>query len=82
MELWKSINDCEAFSPLVRCAENLLDLTRAGTLTPERLDQFRCSGPEFDLLYGCQRVTTEVLDLLQSLAEECELVAPIIAPLV
>ncbi len=74
MGSWKSINDCEAFSSLVRCAENLPDLTRAGILTPERIERFRCSGPEFDLLYGCQRVTGEVLDLLQSLADECELV--------
>ncbi|MBU0961096.1 MAG: glucose-6-phosphate isomerase, partial [Proteobacteria bacterium] len=74
MEQWKSITDCGAFAALESCAQNPFDLTRPGALTPERLLQFRCSGPEFDLLYGCQRVTSEVLDLLQSLADECQLV--------
>lgn len=74
MEQWKSITDCKAFTALKRCAQNPLDLTEPGNLNPERLLHFRCSGPEFDLLYGCQRVTSEVLDLFQSLTDECRIV--------
>lgn len=74
MEQWKSIVDCEAYAELTRCAQHPFDLSKPGNLSPERLQQFRCSGPEFDLLYGCQQLTAEVLDLLQSLAAECRLV--------
>ncbi|MBU0945961.1 MAG: glucose-6-phosphate isomerase [Proteobacteria bacterium] len=74
MEQWKSLLDCEAFAALQQCAQSPFDLTRPGNLTPERLLHFRCSGPEFDLHYGCQRLTGEVLDLLQALADECQLV--------
>lgn len=71
---WKSIVDCEAFANLKRLADAPFDLSAENALTPERLHKFFCKGGEFDLLYGCQRITTEVLDGLQSLADECDLV--------
>jgi len=71
---WKSIVDCKAFAALKRLSENPFDLSARDALTPERLLSYVCKGTEFDLLYGCQRITTEVLDGLQSLADECGLV--------
>jgi glucose-6-phosphate isomerase len=71
---WKSITECEAFTGLQRLAEKPFDLCAQGALTPERLHNFFCKGPEFDLLYGCQRLSEEVVDALQSLADECGLV--------
>lgn len=71
---WKSIDECEAFENLKHLAGHPFDLTAQGALNPERLQHLSCKGVEFDLLYGCQRVTDEVLDSLQSLADECDLV--------
>ncbi|AGF78190.1 glucose-6-phosphate isomerase [Desulfocapsa sulfexigens DSM 10523] len=70
----KSIYECQAFLNLKELAENPFDMTVEGALDSERLETFVCKGIEFDLLYGCQRVTTDVLDCLQSLADECGLV--------
>lgn len=71
---WKSINECESFLRLEQLAKSPLDLTGRGVLTPERILKYRCTGESFDLLYSCQRVTDEVVDTLQSLADECALV--------
>ncbi|HIQ37822.1 MAG TPA: glucose-6-phosphate isomerase, partial [Desulfocapsa sulfexigens] len=70
---WKSIYDCRAFSTLKHLSEEPFDLSAEKALTPERLEDFLCKGSEFDLLYGCQRVTSEVLGALQSLVDECDL---------
>ena len=70
---WQSIYDCKAYAILKRLAATPFDLSAEKALTPERLQKFFCKGSAFDLLYGCQRVTTEVLDALQSLADECDL---------
>lgn len=71
---WKSITACKAYGTLRQLAERPFDLSAENALTPERLKAFLCKGAEFDLLYGCQRVTADVLDALQSLADECQLV--------
>jgi len=71
---WKSICECEAFAGLQRLAKMPFDLSAKGALSPDRLHEFVCKGEAFDLLYGCQRVTPEVIDGLQSLADECALV--------
>jgi glucose-6-phosphate isomerase len=70
----KSIHECKAFEDLKHLAEKPFDLTAQGALNPVRIQNFLCKGVEFDLLYACQRVTEEVLDCLQSLADECGLV--------
>lgn len=71
----KSIYECQVFADLADLAEKPFDMTVAGALSPERLETFLCKGVEFDLLYGTQRVSREVVDCLQSLADECGLVA-------
>lgn len=49
-------------------AAHPIDLTKG--LTPERIAKMRLSMPGFDLLYGTERVTPEVMDALYGLAEE------------
>lgn len=71
---WKSMTECEAFAKLVGLAKNPVDLTAQGVFTPERVLSYCCHGEIFNLLYGCQRVTGEVLDALQELSDECQLV--------
>jgi len=71
---WKSITECEAFADLQRLAKKPLDLSDHGVLSGVRLQDFSCKGPEFDLLFGCQRVNEDVVDALQSLADECVIV--------
>ncbi len=71
---WKSMVDCKAYETLTLLARSPFDLSAENALTAERLERFHCKGDEFDLLYGCQRVTPEVLDALQSLADECKLI--------
>ncbi len=73
-KLRKSIYECEAFDKLIKLAKKPFDLTESGAMSSERLKTFVCRGGEFDLLYGSQRITAEVVDCLQSLADECELV--------
>lgn len=75
VEEWKAINECASFQTLMQLAKDPLDLTARGVLTSERVREFCCKGGPFDLLYSCQRVTDEVVDTLQSLADECSLVA-------
>jgi glucose-6-phosphate isomerase len=71
---WKSMTECKAFTKLNELAENPIDLTSQGVLSPERIRNYCCYGDSFNLLYGCQRVTEEVLDALQELSDECLLV--------
>ncbi len=71
---WKSILECRAFDELEKLSSRACDLTAAGALNPSRFKRYVCQGPLFDLLYPCQRVNSEVLGALQSLADECDLV--------
>lgn len=70
---WKSIAECKVFGDLRRLAKEPFDLTVQEALGPERMQHLTCNGPEFDLLYACQRVSKEVVDALQALADECGL---------
>lgn len=56
---------------LKELAQEPIDLTN-GALTPRRIAEFRSSGVGFDLLYGMERVTSEVMEALFSLADESE----------
>jgi len=49
-----------------------VDLTRDGTLTPERVERYVMSGVGFDLLYGMERVDDEVIGALWELAVEAK----------
>ncbi|WP_028317634.1 glucose-6-phosphate isomerase [Desulfobulbus elongatus] len=51
------------------------DLTAAAGLTAQRIGAMKASCCGFDLLYATQRVTPEVVDALQELADEAGLVA-------
>jgi len=51
------------------------DLTATGGLTAGRIGELKATFCGFDLLYATQRVTPEVLDALQELADEAGLVA-------
>lgn len=64
-----------AVSKLTDLARIPYDLTREGGLNTERLEGFKASMCGFDLLYATQRVTPEVMDALQSLADEAGLIA-------
>ncbi len=69
---WKSIDECDAFVALEELAKNPFDLSAENGLTPERMKKYICKGTEFDLLYCCQRVTEQVIDTLQLLADQCK----------
>lgn len=50
------------------------DLTAKGGLTAQRLGEFKATSCGFDLLYATQLISSQVLDALQSLADEAGLV--------
>ncbi|WP_310599080.1 glucose-6-phosphate isomerase [Desulfobulbus sp.] len=64
-----------AVGKLAALARTPHDLTAAGGLTAQRLGEMKASFCGFDLLYATQRVTPEVLDALQELADEAGLIA-------
>jgi glucose-6-phosphate isomerase len=63
-----------AVTKLAALARAPYDLTADGGLTAQRIGELRASFCGFDLLYGTQRVTPEVLDALQALADEAGLI--------
>lgn len=71
---WQDFSTYKATARLVSLARVPYDLTAVGGLTPQRIREFKASSCGFDLLYGTQRVTQEVLSALQELADEAGLV--------
>ncbi|MGI6656608.1 MAG: glucose-6-phosphate isomerase [Desulfobulbus sp.] len=69
----------KAVERLTELARAPHDLTAPDGLTKERLAAYQTSSCGFDLLYGTQRITDEVLDALQQLADEALLVDAFIA---
>lgn len=67
-------SDYRAVARLNPLAQRPHDLTAPDGLSAQRIDTLRASSCGFDLLYGTQRVTGEVLDALQALADEASLV--------
>ncbi len=59
-----------AWQQLTALAEQPYDLTAAGALSAERIAAFQAKALDITLLYGTQRVTEEVLDALQLLADQ------------
>jgi len=57
---------------LAGLSQNPIDLTKEGTLTPERIEKMSVDTPDFKLLYGTERVTEETMKTLFELAEEAE----------
>lgn len=61
-----------AVKKLRELAKHPIDLSKPYALTPERIEKMVCSGLGFNLLYGTERVTEEVLDALYALAQEVD----------
>ncbi|MES2272571.1 MAG: glucose-6-phosphate isomerase, partial [Chlamydiota bacterium] len=59
-----------SYQKLQRLKLHLIDLTLPGALTPERLKKMAIQGVGFQLLYGTERVTQDVLDELFHLSKE------------
>ena len=71
---YKDFSELSAVGHLQQLADTPCDLTAVGCLSPERFASYRLSSCGFDLLYATQRIDDEVLDSLQSLADQAELV--------
>lgn len=61
---------CSAAVKLKKLAIEAIDLAQPGQLSPERLGKFYAEACGYRLLYGTERVTEEVMQTLQELAEE------------
>ncbi len=64
----------QAAARLTSLACEAHDLTAPDGLSPQRIREFKTSSCGFDLLYATQRITPEVLSVLQNLADEAGLV--------
>ncbi|HAB98709.1 MAG TPA: glucose-6-phosphate isomerase [Parachlamydiales bacterium] len=62
----------KSFQTLLKLSQHPVDLTKEGTLTPERIGKYAMKGEGFDLLYGTERVDDEVIEALWGLAEETD----------
>lgn len=62
--------DFPSVKKLQKLAAHAPELSKEGMLTPERIAKMRLSMPGFDLLYGTERVTPEILDALYELSVE------------
>jgi glucose-6-phosphate isomerase len=60
----------QATKTLEKLAQNPLDLTKEGTLTPERLETFFVEACGYKFLYGTEKITDDVMKALQDLATE------------
>lgn len=67
-----TFSSASAAAKLQRLAETPFDLTTFGALTPERMKQFRARGSRLHLLYGTERITSDVLEALFELAQEMD----------
>lgn len=67
-----SFDQYQATKRLRQLATHPFDLTKPGNLSPERLDTFSAEACGYKLLYGTERVTEEVMDQLQQLADEAQ----------
>jgi glucose-6-phosphate isomerase len=68
-----------AVAKLTSLARKPHDLTAPGGLMAERVGGYAASSVDFDLLYATQRVTPEVMDALQELADQAGLVDAFLA---
>ncbi len=63
-----------AYQKLQHLAENPIDLTVDGVVTPQRLKSMVASACGYKFLYGTERVTPEVMQALKELSDEAEAV--------
>lgn len=71
---YKGIFSHPASEKLRTLAEDPFSLNLVGALSRDRLLSFTCQTEDFKLLYGTQRLDTDVLDALQELADESQVV--------
>ena len=64
------IDDTSAWRKLKALAVAPFDLTRPGSVSPERIRMMKSSAVGFDFLYATERLADEVLVLLQRLADQ------------
>jgi glucose-6-phosphate isomerase len=64
--------NCKAFHKLSKLAQNPFDLSQEGQLTPARLSKLVAESAGYRLLYGTERVTEEVMQVLHELAQEMQ----------
>lgn len=65
-----SFMNYKAVQKLNQLAENSIDLSVPGQMTPERLNSYCAQACGFKLLYGTEKVTDEVMQALKELADE------------
>lgn len=70
VETTTSFSQYKATQKLKQLALHPFDLTKEGNLTPNRIQKYRATGCGFELLYGTQKITDEVMEALQQLCEE------------
>ena len=75
-ELFSRSNFLEylSYKKLNSLAENVLDLTLPGVLSPERIEQFCAEACGYTFLYGTERVTEAVMEALMGLAGEARVI--------
>ncbi len=69
-----TFHDLKAVKELKKLAENPIDLSKEGALSPKRLHQMKASCLGLKLLYGTEKVTDKVIEALFRLAKEREVV--------
>lgn len=74
-----NFTELKSFAKLKSLAEQPYDLTSADGLTADRIAEFRISSCGFDYLFATQRVTRQVLDALQEMADEARLIDTFVA---
>lgn len=75
----KDFSSHKSVAKLASLARTPHDLTAVDGLTAQRIEAYAVSFCGFDLLYGTQRVTPEVIDALQQLADEAGLIDAFLA---
>ncbi|MCI5165163.1 MAG: glucose-6-phosphate isomerase [Candidatus Electrothrix sp. GM3_4] len=74
MNFFKNFADIKAVQKLQQLARTPYNLAAPTALSPERFAAYSVSSCGFDFSYGTQRVNEQVLQALQSLANEAQLV--------
>lgn len=68
----RSFKTFEAYQKLKTLANHPFDLCKEGNLTPERIQKYIGESCGFKLLYGTERITDEVMKVLEELALEAQ----------
>jgi len=74
-----NMDELPAHELLTRLAASPPDLSAQGVLTPERISSMTVDNASFRLIYGCERVTPEIVDALQALAGQARAVEKFMA---